>query len=164
MELTGSYRVRGLSVYANLATQRAIGKDIVSSQFNFDAEELGLHCRSLHPSGSRAADHRLRRRLLCVERHPLQCRYAARIRAALRPGAAGRQRHPNGDHLPYYTQVNLGAEHDFDRQGVSGLTARIDFINLLDKVYEIRNGTGVGVGAPQYGPRRGVFFGVTQTF
>jgi outer membrane receptor protein involved in Fe transport len=55
-------------------------------------------------------------------------------------------------------------EHDFDRQGLSGLTARVDFINLLDKVYEIRNGTGVGVGAPQYGPRRGLFFGVTQSF
>ncbi len=71
---------------------------------------------------------------------------------------------PNGDHLPYYTQVNLGVEHDFERQGLSGLTARIDVINLLDKVYEIRNGTGVGVGAPQYGPRRGLFLGVTESF
>ena len=71
---------------------------------------------------------------------------------------------PNGDHLPYYTQVNFGMEHDFERQGVHGLTARIDVINLLDKEYEIRNGTGVGVGAPQYGPRRGVFLGVTQSF
>jgi outer membrane receptor for ferrienterochelin and colicins len=71
---------------------------------------------------------------------------------------------PNGDHLPYYTQVNLGMEHDFERQGVSGLTARLDVINLLDKIYEIRNGTGVGVGAPQYGPRRGLFLGVTQSF
>jgi outer membrane receptor for ferrienterochelin and colicins len=70
---------------------------------------------------------------------------------------------PNGDHLPYYTQINVGMEHDFERQGVHGLTARIDVINLLDRQYEIRNGTGVGVGAPQYGPRRGLFLGVTQS-
>jgi outer membrane receptor for ferrienterochelin and colicins len=31
-------------------------------------------------------------------------------------------------------------------------------------VYEIRDGTGIGVGAPQYGPRRGLFLGVTQSF
>ena len=55
-------------------------------------------------------------------------------------------------------------EHDFERQGVSGLTARIDVINLLDKIYEIRNGTGVGVGAPQFGPRRGLFLGLTEAF
>ncbi len=71
---------------------------------------------------------------------------------------------PNGDHLPYYTQVNLGVEHDFDRQGIKGLTARLDVINLLDKIYEIRNGTGVGVGAPQFGPRRGLFLGLTESF
>ena len=28
--------------------------------------------------------------------------------------------------------------------------------------YEIRDGTGVGVGAPQFGPRRGFFVGLSQ--
>jgi outer membrane receptor protein involved in Fe transport len=54
--------------------------------------------------------------------------------------------------------------HDFDRQGVKGLSARFDVINALDKKYEIRDGTGIGVGAPQFGPRRGYFVGVTQAF
>jgi outer membrane receptor protein involved in Fe transport len=71
---------------------------------------------------------------------------------------------PNGDRLPYYQQVNLGASHDFDRQGLKGLTARFDVINALDKKYEIRDGTGIGVGAPQFGPRRGYFIGVSQMF
>jgi outer membrane receptor protein involved in Fe transport len=43
------------------------------------------------------------------------------------------------------------------------LTARFDVINVLDKIYEIRNGTGVGVGAPQFGPRRGLFFGLSKS-
>ena len=36
-------------------------------------------------------------------------------------------------------------------------------INVFDKIYEIRNGTGVGVGAPQYGPRRGFFVGFSKS-
>jgi outer membrane receptor protein involved in Fe transport len=43
------------------------------------------------------------------------------------------------------------------------LTARFDIINALDKIYEIRDGTGVGVGAPQFGPRRGLFVGVSKS-
>jgi hypothetical protein len=30
------------------------------------------------------------------------------------------------------------------------------------KIYEIRDGTGIGVFAPQFGPRRGFFVGITQ--
>jgi len=45
-----------------------------------------------------------------------------------------------------------------------GLEARLDVINLLDLKYQIRNGTGVGVGASQFGPRRAVFAGLTQRF
>ncbi len=71
---------------------------------------------------------------------------------------------PNGDRLPYYEQVNLGVSHDFDRQGLRGLTTRFDVINVLDKKYEIRDGTGIGVGAPQFGPRRGFFVGISQLF
>ncbi len=43
---------------------------------------------------------------------------------------------------------------------------RFDVINGFDQKYQIRNGTGVGVGvgAPQYGPRRGYFLGVSQAF
>jgi outer membrane receptor protein involved in Fe transport len=70
---------------------------------------------------------------------------------------------PNGDHLPSYTQVNTGVTHLFTIPGAGTLTARFDVINAFDKVYEIRNGTGVGVGAPQFGPRRGFFFGLSKS-
>jgi outer membrane receptor protein involved in Fe transport len=69
---------------------------------------------------------------------------------------------PNGAHLPTYTQVNLGVNHAFQFTGSGALTVRFDVINLFDKVYEIRNGTGVGVGAPQFGQRRGFFGGVSK--
>jgi outer membrane receptor for ferrienterochelin and colicins len=70
---------------------------------------------------------------------------------------------PNGDHLPYYTQVNFGVNHTFHFDEWGTLTARVDLINAFDKVYQIRNGTGVSVGAPQFGPRRGLFFGLSKS-
>jgi hypothetical protein len=48
---------------------------------------------------------------------------------------------PNGDHLPYYTQVNFGSTHVFHLNGAGMLTARFYVIDLFDKVYQIRNGT-----------------------
>jgi len=35
---------------------------------------------------------------------------------------------------------------------------------LLDEVYQIRSGTGLGVFAPQFGPRRTILAGLTQRF
>jgi hypothetical protein len=35
------------------------------------------------------------------------------------------------------------------------VTVRFDVINLFDSIYLIRDGSGIGVFAPQYGPRRG---------
>ena len=61
-------------------------------------------------------------------------------------------------------QVNLGLAHELDLTERGPTTLRFDVINVGDKTYQIRNGTGVGVGAPQYGPRRGFFFGITQAF
>jgi hypothetical protein len=37
-------------------------------------------------------------------------------------------------------------------------------LNAGDTIYEIRNGTGVSVGAPQYGLRRTILAGITQRF
>jgi hypothetical protein len=33
---------------------------------------------------------------------------------------------------------------------------------VLDQVYEIRDGSGIGVFAPQFGPRRAYMFGLSQ--
>jgi integrase/recombinase XerD len=54
----------------------------------------------------------------------------------------------------------------FERPGLlsGGAEVRLDVLNLTDAVYQIRNGTGVGVGAPQYGLRRTVLAGLIQRF
>lgn len=41
---------------------------------------------------------------------------------------------------------------------------RADVTNLFDEVYELRDGSGIGVEAPQYGACRGVLFGASYDF
>jgi outer membrane receptor protein involved in Fe transport len=42
------------------------------------------------------------------------------------------------------------------------IEVRLVINNVFDRVYEIRDGSGVGVFAPQYGPRLGVFIGLSK--
>jgi len=37
-------------------------------------------------------------------------------------------------------------------------------INAFNRVYELRDGSGIGVGAPQYGPHITLYAGVTKHF
>ena len=63
-----------------------------------------------------------------------------------------------------YTPVNLGVSHEFQNPDGKPLTVRFDIINVADQIYFIRDGSGIGVFAPQHGARRGFFGGVTQKF
>jgi outer membrane receptor protein involved in Fe transport len=65
--------------------------------------------------------------------------------------------------VPAYAQVNVGIKRDFYAPNDPlPFTVRFDVVNLLDTVYLIRDGTGIGVFAPQYGPRRGFFLGLSK--
>lgn len=65
--------------------------------------------------------------------------------------------------VPSYTQFNVGMAREFllpnDPKAV---TVRFDIVNLFDTIYEIRDGSGIGVFAPQYGPRRGFYLGLSK--
>jgi len=67
---------------------------------------------------------------------------------------------PNGAQLKDYAQFNLTASY---KLAGPGITVRVDVVNVGDHKYQIRDGSGVGVGAPQYGPRRGVFVGLSKS-
>jgi hypothetical protein len=70
----------------------------------------------------------------------------------------------NTGSLPSYTQFDLAASRSITLPGTGEFSVRFAIVNLLDRVYEIRDGTGIGVGAPQFGPRRGFFLGLMKTF
>jgi hypothetical protein len=162
-EITTNYTQDAFNAYLNLAYQSAKGKNIDSAQFNFSADDLTYiashyihldHEQQFTASGGVAY-------LWNHTTFSADFLEGSGLRASLvLPDGTTV---PNGDHLPYYTQVNLGVNHIFHFTESSTLTARFDVINLFDKEYQIRNGTGVGVGAPQYGPRRGLFFGLSKS-
>jgi outer membrane receptor protein involved in Fe transport/opacity protein-like surface antigen len=67
--------------------------------------------------------------------------------------------------VPPYTQFNVGIAREFLLpQDPNPMTVRFDVVNLFDTVYLIRDGSGIGVFAAQYGPRRGFFAGVSKKF
>ena len=61
-----------------------------------------------------------------------------------------------------YAQFNVSMSHDFAMPDGKPLTVRFDVVNVFDTIYQIRSGTGIGVFAPQYGPRRGFFIGIKK--
>ena len=66
----------------------------------------------------------------------------------------------NTGNLPYYIQANVGVTKDLVLPTIGDVQARLSVINLFDHTYQIRNGSGIGVFAPQYGPRRAVYAGL----
>ena len=164
VELTANYSVHDFSAYGNVSFQAAHGKDVESSQFNFSAADLAYIADNyIHlDHEGRVASSGGVSYLWHGTRVSADFLFDTGLREALE--LANGTDIPNGDHTPSYTQVNLGVSHDFQLTGSGPLTARFDVINLLDKVYEIRSGTGIGVFAPQYGPRRGLYGGLAWKF
>jgi outer membrane receptor for ferrienterochelin and colicins len=170
-EIALNYASGNLSAYLNLSVQSARGKLIESSQFNFLPSELAyIAANAIHldheqaHTASGGASY-----LWNGTRISMDFLFGSGLRSSLALPAGqttpyGGVEIPNGDHLPSYAQLNLGLSHVFRLGGGRDLTLRFDAINVLDRVYQIRDGTGVGVGAPQYGPRRGLFAGLAYGF
>ncbi len=163
VEASTSYDHGPWSLYANIADSRAIGKDIVTAQFNFSAAELAyisdhyIHLdHDEHYAGSGGAAYTA----FAASQYP------ARFSADLVVGSGLRADGlvPNGRALPGYYVANLSAVETLKSAWLRGTEFRLDVLNALDRRYEIRDGTGVGVGAPQFGLRRTVLVGVTQRF
>ena len=60
--------------------------------------------------------------------------------------------------------MNLSAAQKLPIKGTRGTQIRFDAINLFDASYQLRDGSGVGVGAPQFGQRRTFLVALTQKF
>jgi outer membrane receptor protein involved in Fe transport len=71
---------------------------------------------------------------------------------------------PNGGSVPAYYSVNLGAEQTYKVGRKQFLKARFDVVNVTDNIYVLRDGSGVGVNAAQYGMRRGFFGSLSYVF
>jgi outer membrane receptor protein involved in Fe transport len=162
LEFTGDYTLGNFNAYVNYAMIHAVGENWVSSQFNFQPADLAYvmtHYINLdHESVATASggfSYRFYNTILSGN---------FLLESGLRESATAPDGSniPNGGHVPAYGIFNLGLSHDMSDIGLKGLTVRGDVINVGDTNYQIRNGSGVGVFAPQYGARRGFFFGLSQ--
>jgi outer membrane receptor protein involved in Fe transport len=173
IELTSSYTNGPFSAYANFSHSVAQGKDWISSQFSFTQAQLDyVATHSIYLDHDEAYAISAGTSYLW---HGVRMGGDLIFGTGLRndlplatpivyPGNNILTAIPNGGTVPSYVQVNLALSHKFDLGPAGDLEARLDVINLFDAVYQIRNGTGVGVFAPQYGPRRGIFAGITKSF
>jgi outer membrane receptor protein involved in Fe transport len=66
--------------------------------------------------------------------------------------------------VPSYATLNLNLQRSFRIPNVGTFKIRFDVVNLLDHIYELRDGSGIGVGAPQFGQRRGFYGTVAYDF
>jgi outer membrane receptor protein involved in Fe transport len=158
-ELSLNYNNGPLTGYFNFAYSRAMGKDVITSQYNFNPDDLAYiadnfihldHDQKFTSSGG--------------------INYAindsTKVGADYLFGSGLREDGltPNGLSLPYYFQLNFSVSHDFNFDSTGKFHTQLALINALDRTYELRSGTGVGVGAPQFGPRRGVFLSLQKDF
>jgi outer membrane receptor protein involved in Fe transport len=88
-----------------------------------------------------------------------------RLSADMIYGSGLRQGDANISSVAPYSQFNVGLAREFQLPGdTKPITVRFDVVNLFDTIYQIRSGTGIGVFAPQFGPRRGYYAGITKKF
>lgn len=166
-EFTTDYTNGPLTLYGNFAWSRAMGKDINSAQWNFDPDDLAtMRKQWVHLdhdqrwTASAGAAYRFFHRTT----HPLQLSGSMVYGSGLRKDSATT---PNGATVPQYVTFNLSAVQSVKTplwMGGGVMRFRLDVVNLFDRHYELRDGTGIGVGAPQYGLRRTVMGGVSYQF
>jgi outer membrane receptor protein involved in Fe transport len=158
-ELGGTFRQGPLSVYANFSYVQTWARNFDSVENEFPANEIAYVAANpiqLDHQGRYTGSGGAAYTLLKDTRIHSDFLYGNGLRA----GFANLQK------LPSYWTDNVGVEHvwHLHSKGVSELRLRFDCINLFDAVYELRNGTGVGIAAPAYGPRRGFYTGLTAAF
>jgi outer membrane receptor protein involved in Fe transport len=168
LEFSGSYSRGGFTTYLNLAHSVARGEDWDSAEFLFSPADLAYvknhwifldHDQVL--SGSFGADY-VWKRARGNTRVYVDSLYGTGLRTD--ETAPDGTNIPNGGTVsPYYT-VSVGAEQSFKAGLHRFWKVRLDIVNLTDNSYELRDGTGVGVNAAQYGMRRGIFGSLSYAF
>ncbi len=152
VEATASYTAGNLNAYANFAYSVAQGERVISSQFTFDQDEFDFinnhfvfldHDQTFTSSGGAS-----------YAWNGFGFRFDYLYGSGLRSGFA------NTGNLPFYIQANAGISKRVNVPYLGWAEVRLDCVNVFDHTYEIRNGTGIGVGATQFGPRRTFLGGI----
>jgi hypothetical protein len=155
-EFTTSYDHGPFSAYGNLAYEWARGTNVSSAQFLFDPDEFAF----------------IKKNWVFLD-HDQRFTGSAGIsytwndwRAAvdglygngLRRGFANTKKNHS------YETYNLSLSRRIKITEKTAVKIRFDVVNILDTIYELRDGSGIGVGAPQFGQRRGFYGTIAYDF
>lgn len=152
-ESSAVFNWENLSVRGNFTYSVAQGNDVATGQFNFSPAEIAFisnhyifldHTQQYTASGG--ITYRWRSYLASVD---------GTFGSGLRSGFA------NTDELGENFQINLALEKGWQVPRLGDVKTRVVLINVTDNINELRNGTGIGIFEPGFGPRRAVYGGIT---
>ena len=157
-ELSSTYKQDGLSAFGNLAWVQTAANTIDSQEFTFASDELAyIDDHQIH------LDHESEWTASAGVTYTWT---DDRVYADILYGNGLRAGFANLQKEPEYYPVNIGYEHVFHPNGAgkNAVHLRFDILNVFDEIYQLRNGTGLGVNAPQYGQRRAFEVGLSYDF
>jgi outer membrane receptor protein involved in Fe transport len=179
IEFSAKYHSGNFQAYGNLSVGQEKATDVVSNQYLFDnatpLPDLGglteLQYIASHwiytdhtqiVTGSAGAAYKFCGRPSYAGENWWDTLCGTTVSADIIYGSGLRAGDANiGTEAPY-AQFNTSIAHEFAMPDGKPLTVRFDVVNLFDTIYQLRSGTGIGVFAPQYGPRRGYFIGISK--
>jgi outer membrane receptor protein involved in Fe transport len=156
IELTVSYDKSGFSAWGNIAHSRALAYGLTSGQWQFGSDELQYMQHNWYH-----LDHDQDWTASAGTSYQWNDN---KIYADLLYGSGLYSGFCNETEMPSYTTANIGATHTFKQGDGGDYKVRFDITNVTDLKYEMRDGDGIGVFAPQYLPRRGIYFGISKNF
>ncbi|WP_415526979.1 TonB-dependent receptor [Gluconobacter sp.] len=156
-EFGSSWRHGPWSLFGNFSYVKTSARDINSAQYQFDLVELAYikkHAIQLDHQGEFTAT----AGASWTTKHDMA--YIDFVYGyGLRSGFANLYKEPQ------YDVFNIGYQHTFTKVPFGhDIKVRADVVNLFDKRYQLRDGSGVGIYQAQYGQRRGTFFSVVSEF
>ncbi len=156
VELSANYANGNWNAYSNLTYLSAKAKDVATGQYNFDPNELAYirdnYIRVDHAQEwalTTGASYTLGKTLLS---------------ANMIYGSGYPTGFANLNTMPSYVTVNTAISHSWVLPRLGAFNTRLSIVNIFDRIYEIRDGSGVGAGAPQYLPRRGFYLTISKSF
>jgi outer membrane receptor for Fe3+-dicitrate len=158
-EFSVNYDNGPITAYFNFSFSRAMGKDVITSQYNFAPDELAYIADNwIH------LDHDQKYTSSGGVNYAINDSTKVGTDFLFGTGLREDGLTPNGLSVPSYFQLNLDVSHDFSFDSFGKLHTSLALLNVADRSFILRSGTGVGVGAPQYGPRRGLYLTLSKDF
>lgn len=156
VEFGADYKKDNFSAFFNFAAQKSRAKNIISSQYLIDGDDFSAAAKKyihLDHDQSYSASTGVSY-LFYGTNYGVDAFYGS----GLRRGVASSQR------MPSYIQTNVSIARDVDFLLTGKVNLRLAALNIFDNVYQLHDGSGVGVKASQYGPRRTFFLIASKSF